>query len=154
MIALQLFNWNVCHTIVPYVEFPTILLLARLTIESLRASVVYIAERSVIISCDFMPDVLQLSFCITFIHYSLLCLFLERNKLLSECYLLLSHLLLKLADFFFEVGLKRLADVLNDARLVDQRLRRKVFVWQHHVMRTWKAILGNGLLERRLWITI
>ena len=100
-----------------------------------------------------MSDVLQLSFCIAFFHYRLLCFFLELNKLLRECYLLLSHLLFKLAYFFFKVGLKCLADVLDDARLVNQGLSGQVFIRHHHIVRTCKAILSHGLLVGSLWPT-
>lgn len=69
-----------------------------------------------------MPNVLQLSFTFTFLDDCFLSFLLERNELLGEGYLLLRHLIFKLADLIFKVRLEGFTDVLDDSRLVDLRL--------------------------------
>ena len=113
--ALKLIYWHMLDVI---------RLLVLPIVEGLLAiSKVAVVERHVRL-IHFMSHVVQFLFSLVLLFDCGFSFSLERHKLLCECILLLSHLILKLSKLIFEVRLQCLTDVLDDALLVNLWLLR------------------------------
>lgn len=135
MVALKLVKRHVSYTSTtrllrgPPLELRCCILMV---LERVRvtASEITILQGSVFM-VDIVPDLHKFLFSFLFLLRCGLGLLLQIDKLSSEYFLLLRHLILKLPKLFLEIGLQGLADVLNDLRLVNGGLT--VVVEGHHI---------------------
>lgn len=123
MMALELFNGDVGDTI--RLRVPTVLMISLVVVvvvkRRLAASEVTIGEGS-ILSAYLVSDLPKFTLRLRLLLGCRLGLFLQVDELSSKYFLLLRHLILKLSELIFEVGLQSFADILDDLGLVDRRL--------------------------------